>query len=154
MIRFDRGNVGFGRHQTFSLRYGWLSKAFRAVERDPTILRSDIAIADLGVGKNMVESMGYWLRACRLVEPSTEVVPTELGQLIFAHDGVDPYLEDEATIWLAPVATATAGGMPMKKSSGVIKNPPPTPNIPERMPTIPPIPSKRKALTDTSAMGR
>ena len=100
MIRFDRGNVGFGRHQTFSLRYGWLSKAFRAVERDPTILRSDIAIADLGVGKNMVESMGYWLRACRLLEPSTEVVPTELGQLIFAHDGVDPYLEDEATIWL------------------------------------------------------
>ena len=100
MIGFDRGNVGFGRHQTFSLRYGWLSKAFRAVERDPTILRSDIAIADLGVGKNMVESMGYWLRACRLVQPSTEVVATELGQLLFAHDGVDPYLEDEATIWL------------------------------------------------------
>ena len=99
-MRFDRGNVAFGRHETFPLRYGWLSKAFRAIEVDPTILRDDRAIADLGVGKNMVDSMGYWLRACRLVEPSTEVVPTELGQLIFAHDGVDPYLEDEATIWL------------------------------------------------------
>ena len=101
-MRFDRGNVAFGRHETFPLRYGWLSKAFRAIEVDPTILRDDRAIADLGVGKNMVDSMGYWLRACRLVEPSTEVVPTELGQLIFAHDGVDPYLEDEATIWLLP----------------------------------------------------
>ena len=100
MMRFDRGNVAFGRHETFPLRYGWLSKAFRAIEVDPTILRDDRAIADLGVGRNMVDSMGYWLRACRLVEPSTEVVPTELGQLIFAHDGVDPYLEDEATIWL------------------------------------------------------
>ena len=39
---------------------------------------------------------------------------------------------DEATIWFAPVATATAGGMPMKNRSGVIRNPPPTPNMPDR----------------------
>lgn len=100
MIRFDRSDVAFGRHQTFPLRYGWLSKAFRAVEQDPRILRSDAAIAELGVGKNMVESMAYWLRACRVIEAPTEVTPTELGKLLFAHDGADPYLEDEATIWL------------------------------------------------------
>lgn len=100
MIRFDRGDVAFGRHQTFPLRYGWLSKAFRAVEQDPRILRSDAAIAELGVGKNMVESMAYWLRACRVIEAPTEVTPTELGKLLFAQDGADPYLEDEATIWL------------------------------------------------------
>ena len=100
MIRFDRGDVAFGRHQTFPLRYGWLSKAFRAVEQDPRILRSDAAIAELGVGKNMVESMAYWLRACRLIEAPIEVKPTELGKLLFARDGADPYLEDEATIWL------------------------------------------------------
>ena len=100
MIRFDRGDVAFGRHQTFPLRYGWLSKAFRAVEQDPRIFRSDAAIAELGVGKNMVESMAYWLRACRVIEAPTEVTPTELGKLLFAHDGADPYLEDEATIWL------------------------------------------------------
>jgi hypothetical protein len=50
---------------------------------------------------------------------------------------------DEATIWLAEVATATAGGIPMKNSKGVMRNPPPTPNIPDRMPTIPPIPKRR-----------
>ena len=100
MMRFDRGNVVFGRHQTFPLRYGWLSKAFRAAEVDPTILGRGRAIADLGAGKNMVESMEYWLRACRLIEPSRPVVPTKLGNLIFARNGADPYLEDEATIWL------------------------------------------------------
>ena len=62
--------------------------------------------------------------------------------------------KDEATIWFAPVATATAGGMPIKKSRGVIRNPPPTPNMPDRTPTIPPNPKRRNALTDSSAMGR
>jgi hypothetical protein len=46
------------------------------------------------------------------------------------------------------------GGMPMKNRSGVIRNPPPTPNMPDRMPTIPPSPSRRNAFTLTSAMGR
>ena len=41
-----------------------------------------------------------------------------------------------------------------KNKSGVIKNPPPTPNIPDNTPTIPPNPNKRKAFTETSAMGR
>jgi hypothetical protein len=44
--------------------------------------------------------------------------------------------------------------MPIKNKSGVIKNPPPTPNIPDRIPTIPPNPSSKNAFTDTSAMGR
>ena len=62
--------------------------------------------------------------------------------------------KEEATIWLASVATATAGGMPMKNRSGVRRKPPPTPNIPDRMPTMPPSPSRRNAFTLTSAMGR
>jgi len=32
-------------------------------------------------------------------------------------------------MWLATEATATAGAMPTKISSGVIRNPPPMPNI-------------------------
>jgi hypothetical protein len=42
----------------------------------------------------------------------------------------------------------------MKKRSGVIRKPPPTPNMPDRKPTIPPIPRIRKASTETSAIGR
>ena len=62
--------------------------------------------------------------------------------------------KDEATIWFASVATATAGGIPMKNNRGVIRNPPPTPNMPDRMPTRPPSPKSMKAFTETSAIGR
>ena len=48
----------------------------------------------------MVESIGYWLRAFQLIEPDS-YLPTEIGNLLFStHKGLDPYLEDEATIWL------------------------------------------------------
>ena len=61
---------------------------------------------------------------------------------------------EEATIWFASVATATAGGIPIKISSGVIRNPPLTPNSPDRNPTAPPIERIMNTLTDISAMGR
>ena len=57
-------------------------------------------------------------------------------------------------IWLASLATAIAGGIPIKNKRGVIKKPPPTPNIPESIPTIPPNPINKKMLTEISAMGR
>ena len=57
-------------------------------------------------------------------------------------------------MWLATLATATAGEMPMKISSGVIRKPPPMPNMPEMKPTASPIPSTRKTLTGRSAIGR
>ncbi|MBA6414180.1 DUF4007 family protein [Parahaliea sp. F7430] len=99
-MRFYRDKVSFGRHQTFSVRYGWLSKGFQALKRNPSILKSEEAIAELGVGKNMVESISYWLRAFQLIEPNSSK-PTELGNKIFStNKGFDPYLEDEATIWL------------------------------------------------------
>ena len=99
-MKFDKRRVAFGRHQTFAVRYGWLSKGFQAFKRDPNILRSEEAIAELGVGKNMVESISYWLRAFQLIEPDSNT-PTELGDLLFStNKGLDPYLEDEATIWL------------------------------------------------------
>jgi hypothetical protein len=98
-MRFHRDQAAFGRHQTFAVRYGWLSKGFQALKRNPNILRSDEAIAELGVGKNMVESIGYWMRAFQLVEPDSSK-PTEIGSKLFSARGYDPYLEDEATIWL------------------------------------------------------
>ncbi|MCP4597949.1 DUF4007 family protein [Neptuniibacter sp.] len=92
--------TAFGRHETFALRYGWLTKGFLALKSDRKIFESDDATVQLGVGKNMVTSIRYWLRACQLLETnSTE--PTDLGNLLFDPDsGLDPYLEDEATIWL------------------------------------------------------
>ena len=61
---------------------------------------------------------------------------------------------DEATIWLAEVATATFVGMPININNGVIKNPPPRPNIPDKKPTTPPREINRKIFIEISAIGR
>jgi hypothetical protein len=44
--------------------------------------------------------------------------------------------------------------MPKKINSGVIKNPPPTPKIPESIPILIPIKIMRKIFTFISAIGR
>jgi hypothetical protein len=44
--------------------------------------------------------------------------------------------------------------MPTKIKSGVIRNPPPTPNMPDKKPTRPPRPSNKNILTLVSAMGK
>ena len=99
-MKFTSDDVAFGRHQTFAVRYGWLSKGFQAVKKDPGIFRSEQAIELLGVGKNMVESIGYWLRAFQLLE-NNSFHTTDIGNAIFSlRKGYDPYLEDEATVWL------------------------------------------------------
>ena len=57
-------------------------------------------------------------------------------------------------MWLATLATATAGEMPTKISSGVIRKPPPMPNMPEMKPTASPIARTRNISTGRSAIGR
>ena len=58
------------------------------------------------------------------------------------------------TSWLAEEATATAGGTPMKINNGVSRNPPPTPNTPDRKPIAAPRASSRVTSSETSAIGR
>ena len=57
-------------------------------------------------------------------------------------------------MWLVTEATATAGEMPMKINSGVIRKPPPMPNMPETNPTAAPIARMSSTLTGRSAIGR
>lgn len=99
---FNRQKASFGRHETFALRYSWLTKGFQAFKRNPAIFSSDEATIDLGVGKNMVHAIKYWLCATTMLKDSTDgLIATELGEALLAEkDGWDPYLEDEATIWL------------------------------------------------------
>lgn len=101
-MRFNPKKVGFGRHETFALRYSWLTKGFQELQADPEVFTSDEATVTLGVGKNMVNAIRYWLLASRLIEPAKDkgFQPTSIGRAIFGKKGYDPYLEDEATIWL------------------------------------------------------
>ena len=107
-MNFKPGKTAFGRHESFALRYGWLTKGFQAFEQNSDIFSSPDSIVTLGVGKNMVNSIRHWLRAARLVEISPDKKgTTPLGTAIFSKDGWDPYLEDEATIWLIHWLLAT-----------------------------------------------
>lgn len=105
-MRFDPQVTAFGRHETFALRYGWLTKGFHQLLTTPNIFESEEATVRLGVGKNMVTSIKHWLKACQLVDSANQ--PTPLGNIIFdPQEGFDPYLEDEATIWLLHWLLAT-----------------------------------------------
>ncbi len=99
----------FSGHETFPLRYGWLKKAYDAVadtennSENKSVFLGEDAIARFGVGKNMVASMRYWGVAAGLFKevPGSSVIPTtEFGSLLFGKEGLDPYMEYPATLWL------------------------------------------------------
>lgn len=98
----------FSGHQTFVFRYGWLEKGVRGVEADGGIFSAEDAMVRLGVGKNMVESIRHWCQVTQLVQPdsgesgkggsSSRV--SEIGQRLLGAKGWDPFLEDDASLWL------------------------------------------------------
>ncbi len=107
---FEQGyRPQFSGHETFPLRYGWLKKAFDAVQtteddtENKSIFLGDDAIARFGVGKNMVGSMRHWANAVGIIaesQGSPVITTTELGRKLFGPKGVDPFMEHPATLWL------------------------------------------------------
>jgi hypothetical protein len=85
-----------------------LRKAFDAVKEQfhdgvaPHGVFSDPdAVARFGVGKNMVRSIRHWALACGVLEEKHfGLAPTTLAEFLFGAEGVDPFLESSATIWL------------------------------------------------------
>lgn len=95
----------FGAHQTFHLREGWLLKGLNALQENPAIFSSDEATTTLGVGKNMVESIEYWLKALKLINKKSDGV--ELTQIAKMIKENDPYLECDGTVILCHYLLAT-----------------------------------------------
>ncbi|WP_052501720.1 DUF4007 family protein [Thiomicrospira microaerophila] len=97
----------FSGHETFPLRYGWLYKGVKYLtlnnELKPGVSELlEKAVVDLGIGKNMVSSMKYWLEAFRMTETvNGKQELTCLAKNIFnGSDAWDPYLENIGTLWL------------------------------------------------------
>jgi Protein of unknown function (DUF4007) len=96
-------------HQTFHPRFGWIKKGYDAAADDPDVFNRPEAPVTLGVGKNMVEAIKAWGIAthviARVQNPSrprmSVAMPTALGRaLLDEKTGLDPYLEDPATLWV------------------------------------------------------
>lgn len=100
-MKFNRTKTSFGRHETFPLRYGWLTKGLEAIRRTPDLFtQAEPAMIALGVGRNMVNALQYWLGVTGIVEFKEGIgAPTALGETLLGDAG-DPYLEDEATLWI------------------------------------------------------
>lgn len=99
-MKFNSKDILFGGHETFQLRYSWLSKGYKQISKDKDFFKQDEASVVLGVGKNMASSIKFWLKSFRVVNYNSFEI-TRVGKLIFDQElGLDPFLEDDSTIWL------------------------------------------------------
>lgn len=87
----------FSGHETFHCRQLWLKKGYDFVKRGNKFTNND-AVVLFGVGKNMVSSIHFWMKAFGLIDKDGNI--TDIADYIFSPEGRDPYLEDDATLWL------------------------------------------------------
>lgn len=87
----------FSGHESFACKSHWLKRGYDFV-RGENNFNDDDAVVRLGVGKNMVASIKFWLKAIGLLK---DVGLVALANHLFDDDnGKDPYLEDIGTLWL------------------------------------------------------
>lgn len=90
--------VRMKRHESFSIREGWLAKGLTSIKKDNKIFSSPSATDELGVGYNMVKSLKYWMYATKLIQDNSKGIElSEFGELVLKYDR---YLEDKFTWWL------------------------------------------------------
>lgn len=88
----------FSGHDSFQCRQLWLKKGYDFVLSGKNFNDED-AVIQLGVGKNMVSSIRFWLKAFNIIDIKDN--PTEFAKRLFDDkEGYDPFLEDEASLWL------------------------------------------------------
>ncbi len=97
----------FSGHESFACRYAWLPKAYAALKNDPALfVNEEVAMLELGIGKNMVKSLRFWVDVMGVAEatqpdaPVKGLKPTSFATQVFEREGYDPYLEDVRTRWL------------------------------------------------------
>lgn len=88
----------FSGHESFHCREMWLKKGYDYLAAGRSFSDPD-AVVSLGVGKNMVTSIKFWLRAFNLLNEADR--PNDFAEFLFAdRTGFDPYLEDDQSLWL------------------------------------------------------
>jgi hypothetical protein len=85
-------------HDTFVVRTFWPKKGYDFITHNGDF-NADNSVVELGVGKNMVSSIKFWMKALNLINEDDNR-QTQLADFLFAENGADPYLEDTASIWI------------------------------------------------------
>lgn len=87
----------FSGHESFPCKSMWLKKGYDYLVNDNMFTDPD-AVVKLGVGKNMVQSIRFWLKAFGL---SKDDEVTDIAKYLFDDkNGKDPYAEDNFTLWI------------------------------------------------------
>jgi hypothetical protein len=100
-MKLNTNKAAFGQHETFPMRYGWMTKGVEALTKSPDFFaKPEEAMIELGIGSNMVRALQYWLRVTGIARfDQGEGIVTPLGEALIGDKG-DQYLEDEATLWI------------------------------------------------------
>ena len=96
----NKSTLRFSGHDTFNCKEQWILKGLQLIENesDTSIFKETDAISKLGVGKNMVRSIHYWLRAFGMLNDAEKV--TDIAKGLFVEEKWDKYLESEGSLWL------------------------------------------------------
>lgn len=93
------------RHESFSIREGWLAKGIKNVKEYGNVFALQNATDILGIGTNMVKSLKYWMTATKLIEEKNrEIMLSDFGSIINEYDS---YLEDIFSWWLIHINMIT-----------------------------------------------
>ncbi len=87
----------FSGHESFICKQFWLKKGYDFFEKHKKLNAND-AVVELGVGKNMVSSIRFWLKSFGLLNESDNI--NDLAKFLFGEKGSDPFIEDFGTVWL------------------------------------------------------
>lgn len=93
----EKQKLTFSGHDTFHCRQLWLKKGYDFI-KNGNKFSDEAAVITLGVGKNMVSAINFWMKAFGLLDKDGNT--TDLADYIFSNNGKDPYIEDNATLWL------------------------------------------------------
>jgi len=87
----------FSGHETFVCKQYWLKKGFDFINSKKSFTEES-SVVDLGVGKNMVASIRFWMKSFNLLDNTDNL--TDFAKYVFGKKGKDPYVEDIGTLWL------------------------------------------------------
>src|SRR5262245_28345152 len=96
-------NYRFSGHETFPVRYSWLPKAYKELSVNPRLFTDEEnAMVLLGVGKNMVRAIRFWVQAAGIAQSAAgnTLEVSALGRTLLGINGYDQFLEDVKTLWL------------------------------------------------------
>lgn len=84
----------FSGHESFTCRQLWLKKGYDFLSQQRRFSDAS-AVVHLGVGKNMVSSIHYWMKSFGLIDGNGEL--PKIAEYLLADGGRDPYLERPGT---------------------------------------------------------